>query len=95
MGGGRRPRRRKRDKEELDSWVDMSQDKGIGTELLRRSKRTGIDEGTKVLRRSMQMDGAKTFTVPLARTDMNPKENTYVLSTQNDECWEKEDRRGK
>ena len=86
-------RRRKRDKEELDSWVDMSQDGGIGTGVLRRRERTGIDEGTKVLRRSMQMEGEKTFTVALPRPGMNAKENTYVLSRDNEEWWEKEDRR--
>ena len=86
-------RRRRRDKEELDSWVDMSQDGGIGPEVLRRRERPGIDEGTKVLRRSMEMDGEKTFTVALARPDMSGKENTYVLSRENEEWWEKEDRR--
>ena len=89
-------RRRQRDKEELDSWVDMSQDGGRGnTQVLRRREGSAIDEGTKVLRRSEQMDGEKTFTVPIARPDERVKENTYLISRQNEEWWEKEDRRAK
>ena len=83
-------RRREREMEELDSWVDMSQDE---TEVLRRRGRPGIDEGTKVLRRSLQLEGEKTFTVSIERADMRGKENTYVLAGQDEEWWEKEDRR--
>ena len=85
-------RRRNRDKEELDAWVDMSQDGGIGTDVVRRRGRNGIDEGTKVLRRCGHMDGEKTFTVPLARADNRTKENTYLISSQTEEWWENEDR---
>ena len=85
-------RRREREKEELDSWVDMSQDGGKGTQVLRRRGTSAIDEGTKVLRRSGQMDGEKTFTVPIARPDKRVEENTYLIFRQNQEWWEKEER---